>query len=160
MILEQLDMIETAIGPRPARRGVLTKANRSTLCELLKFFTRRIGVHFKREAMLIAALGQALDRKREERNQFQSLLDEHQMLKADAFSVMKKLTAREKETGGEPSLLPEQDNGLRTLAAELRTFVRHYRSHLSCEERILYVLAEMRLTAEQKQRVSYRMLQV
>lgn len=160
MILEQLAMIEATMDPRSGRRNVLTKANRNTLRELLTFFTKRIGIHFKREAMLIEALRQIHDRKREERNQFQSLLDEHRMLKADASAVMKKLTAQEKEPDGGQALLPERNNGLRTLAAELRTFIRRYRGHVSCEERILFVLADMRLTAGQKQRVSYRMLQV
>lgn len=160
MILEQLIMIETTIGPRTTRRGVLTKANRSTLRELLTFFTHRVGIHFKREAMLIEALRKIHERKREERNQFQSLLDEHRMLKADATAVMKKLTAQENKPDGGQALLPEQNNGLRTLAAELRTFIRRYRGHVSCEERILFVLADMRLTAEQKQRISHRMLQV
>jgi hemerythrin-like domain-containing protein len=159
MILEQLAMIETTIGPQSGRRGVLTKTNRNTLRELLRFFTRRISIHFKREAMLITALTRILGRKPEERNQFQSLLDEHRMLKADASAVMKKLNAQEKEAGGY-SLLPERNNGFRTLVAELRTFVRRYRGHISCEERILFVLADMRLTAEQKQRISHRMLQV
>jgi hemerythrin-like domain-containing protein len=159
MILEQLDMIEATIGPRSARRGVLTKTNRNTLRELLRFFTRRVGIHFKREATLIAELRRILGRKPEERNQFQSLLDEHRMLKADASAVMKKLTAQEKETSSH-SLLPERNNGHRTLAADLRTFIRRYRGHISCEERILFVLADMRLTAEQKQRISHRMLQV
>src|SRR3990167_2062034 len=89
MILEQLVMIETTIGPRSARRGALAKADRSTLRELIKFFTQRVGVHFKREAMLITALRRILGRKPEERNQFQGLLDEHRMLKADASAVMK-----------------------------------------------------------------------
>ena len=159
MILEQLIMIETTIGPRSSRGSVLTKANRSTLRELIKFFTHRVGVHFKREAMLITALRRILGRKPEEQNQFQSLLDEHRMLKADASAVMKKLNAQGKEENGD-SLLPERDGGCRTLAVELRTFVRRYRGHLSCEERILFVLADMRLTAEQKRRISRRMLQV
>ena len=160
MIREQLAMIETTIGTRSVRRGVLTKTNRNTLRELLRFFTRRVSIHFKRESMLIAALRRVLDWRHDERNQFQSLLDEHRMLKADASTLMKKLTAKEKDADGGLSLLPEQNNGFRTLAAELRTFVRRYRGHLSCEERILFVLADMRLPATQKQRVSHRMLQV
>lgn len=159
MILEQLTMIETTIGAQSARRGVLTKTNRTTLCELLRFFTRRISVHFQRESMLVAALRQVLDEKHDGRNQFQSLLDEHRLLKADAAAVMKKLIAQEKENGSR-SLLPEGANGYRTLAAALRMFVRRYRGHLSCEERILFVLADMRLTAEQKLRLGHRMLQV
>lgn len=159
MILEQLAMIETTIGTRSLRRGVLTKANRNTLRELLRFFTRRVSVHFKRETLLISALSRVLNGKRDERGQFQSLLDEHRMLKADASAVMKKLGAQKGENGSR-SLLPERTDGHRTPAAALRTFIRRYRGHLSCEERILFVLADMRLTAAQKQRLSHRMLQV
>lgn len=159
LILEQLNMIEATIGPQSARRGVLTKASRNTLRELLAFFTRRVGVHFKREAMLITTLTRILGRKSGQRNQFQSLLEEHRLLKADASAVMKKLIALEKAGSGS-SLLPEQHKGLRALLADLRSFVGRYRSHLSCEERILFVLADMRLTEEQKLRVGHHMLQV
>lgn len=159
VILEQLVMIETTIGPRTRGRAVLTETNQNTLRELLRFFTRRVSIHFKREEMLITALRRIFSRKPAEQNQFQSLLDEHRMLKTDAAAVMKKLNAQGKEENGD-ALLPERNGGCRTLEAALRTFARRYRGHLSCEERILFVLADMRLTAEQKQRISRRMLQV
>lgn len=150
MILDQLGMIETTLGPRTARNRALAEPDRDTLRELLRFFTGRVGVHFKREAVLIAALGRALGRKRKEREQLENLLVEHRAMKADAAGMAKRLkgkaTSALSEDGADP--------------LGIRSFVRQYRGHLSCEERILFVLAEMRLSAEQKWRVSHRMLQM
>jgi hypothetical protein len=84
MILDQLAMIETAMSPCSAVSGVAKGADRSTVCELLQFFTSRVGVHFKREEMLIAALQRILGRKQKRQEQFQSFLDEHRVLKAAA----------------------------------------------------------------------------
>lgn len=150
MILDQLGMIETTLGPRTVRNRALEEPDRDTLRELLRFFTGRIGVHFKREAVLIAALGRVLGRKREEREQLENLLVEHRVMKADAAGIAKQLNgkAASASRGGDADPFG------------IRSFVRRYRGHLSCEERILFVLAEMRLTAEQKRRVSHRMLQV
>lgn len=158
MILDQLAMIETAMGPRSAGSGASKEPDRSTLRELLQFFTSRVGVHFKREAVLIAALRRILARTQEGREEFQSFLDEHRMLKADATVVMRKLGR--KRADGRESAVEGNHAGLRTLNTELRTLIRRYRGHISCEERILFVLAEMRLNAEQKRRISHRILQV
>lgn len=150
MILDQLRMIETTIGPRGAKADTLPQADRDTLRELFRFFTNRVGVHFKREAVLIAALSGALRRKHEEHKQSGRLAEEHRALRADAAGIAKKLngkaTSALSEDGADPF--------------GIGSFVRQYRGHLSCEERILFVLAEMRLTAEQKRRTSRRMLQV
>lgn len=155
MILDQLRMIETIIGPRGAasrgaRADTLPKPDRDTLRQLFRFFTNRVGVHFKREAVLIAALSGALRRKREERKQFDGLAEEHRALRSDAAGIAKKLNGKAASASSADGADP----------FGIRSFVRQYRGHLSCEERILFVLAEMRLTAEQKQRVSHRMLQM
>lgn len=155
LILDQLRMIETIVGPQgmgPSRRGnhVLTEPDRRTLRELLRFFTSRVGVHFKREAVLITALGRTLRRNRQEREWLDNLLEEHRAMKADAAGIAKCLAGKPERTA-------------RTKGDDvcgLRSFLRRYRGHISCEERILYVLAEKRLTDEQKLRVSHRMLQV
>jgi hypothetical protein len=133
-------------------------ADRSTVRELPQFFTSRVGVHFRREEMLIAALQRILGRKQEKQKQFQSFLNEHRVLKAIATTVMGKL--RRKRADGRDSAVAGNCGGLRTLNSELRTLIRRYRGHISCEERILFVLAEMRLNVEQKRQVSRRMLQV
>jgi hemerythrin-like domain-containing protein len=158
MILDQLAMIETAMSPCSAGNGVAKGADRSTVRELLQFFTSRVGVHFRREEMLIAALQRILGRKQETQEQFQSFLDEHRVLKAAATAVMR--TLRRKRADDRDSEVAKNRGGLRTLNSELRTLIRRYRGHISCEERILFVLAEMRLNVEQKRQISRRMLQV
>lgn len=158
MILDQLAMIETAISPRSVGSGVAKGTDRDTLRELLQFFTGRVVVHFKREEVLVANLQRILGRKQEGHEQFQSFLDEHRMLKADATAVMRRL--RGKRADARDSAVPGNLGGLRTLNSALRALIRRYRGHISCEERMLFVLAEMRLTAEQKRRISRCMLQV
>lgn len=158
MILDQLAMIETAMTPRSVRSEVAKGTDRGTLRELLQFFTGPVEVHFKREEVLVVDLQRILGRKPEEQEQFQSFLDEHRTLRADATAVMRKL--RRKRADGRDSAGVKKLGGLRTLNAALRALIRRYRGHISCEERMLFVLAEMRLTAGQKRRISRRMLQV
>ncbi len=150
MILEQLHMIEATIGPKSKKGAALLEPGRSTLCELFRFFTGRVDVHYKREATLISALSRVVGRKNGEREQFEGLLCEHRALKADAASIMKRLSKH--------TATPSVADGADRLG--IRSFVKRFRSHIACEERILYVLAGMRLNAEQKQRVGHRMLQV
>ncbi|MBM4121233.1 MAG: hemerythrin domain-containing protein [Nitrospira sp.] len=153
MILDRLRMIETAIAPRaggPLLRGMqrvrraTTEPDRPTLRELLRFFTESTEVHFKREAVLITALNRALGRTQKDRNRFENLLCEHRTLKTDAAGIAKTLG---KSTADADPL-------------RIRSFIELFRAHLSCEERILFVLAGTRLTAEQRLRMSRRMLQV
>lgn len=158
MILDQLAMIETAMSPRSVGSGVAKGTDRGTLRELLQFFTGPVEVHFKREEVLVADLQRILGRKQERQEQFQSFLDDHRMLKADAAAVMRRL--RGKWADGRDSAVAGNLGGPGTLNAALRALIRRYRGHISCEERVLFVLAEMRLTAEQKQRISRCMLQV
>lgn len=158
MILDQLAMIETAMSPRSVGSGEAKGTDRGTLRELLQFFTGPVEVHFKREEVLVVDLQRILGRKQEEQEQFQSFLDEHRTLKTDATAVMRKL--RRKRAAGRNSAAVKNLGGLRTLNAELRALIRRYREHISCEERMLFVLAEMRLTAGQKRQISRRMLQV
>jgi hypothetical protein len=158
MMLDQLAMIEAAMSPRSVGSGVAKGTDRGTLRELLQFFTGRVDVHFKREAVLVADLQRILGRKQEGQEQFQSFLDEHRMLKADATAVMRKL--RGKRADGRDSAVAGNFGGVGTLNSALRALIRRYRGHISCEERMLFVLAEMRMTAEQKRRISRRMLQV
>ncbi len=150
MIMDHLRMIEATIAPRTARSRPPAKPDRRTLCELLRFFTDRVGVHFSREAVLITALSRSPGRGEKERKWFESLLREHCELKADATGITKALNGK---TSG-------ASNSRGTDPFGIRPFIRHYRAHLSREERILFVLAEMRLTAEQRLRISRRMLQV
>lgn len=157
-ILEQLAMIEMAMSPRSVGRGAAKATDRTTLRELLQFFTGPVEVHFKREGVLVGDLQRCFGRKQEGHEQFQSFLDEHRTLKADAAAVMKKLG--KKRTPSRDAAAAKTLGGLRTLNAEIRALIRRYRGHIASEERLLFVLAEMRLTAEQKRRIGRCMLQV
>ena len=156
MILDRLVMVETAMNSGSVRSGAVQRANRETLQELLEFFTGPVEVHFTREAMLVNGLRRILGRKQEEREQFQSFLDEHQGLKADATALLRQLEGRDAQTASASSA----GRGLRALTGELHALIRRYRDLIACEERLLFTLAEMRLTAEQRRRISRRMLQV
>lgn len=155
VIRDQLDMIEAVIGLRRGRTRAASshtqsEADLDTLRELFRFFTGPVGVHFAREKVLIAALNRTLDRGRGERKQLEKILLEHRALKADAAGILKQLSRK-------------TANGATADAIDLsgiRSFTQHYRGLISCEEHILYVLAEMRLTADQKLRLGRRMLQV
>ena len=158
MILDRLAMVDAAMSPRSVGNGTVKRTNRDTLRELLEFFTGPVDVHFKREAMLVGDLRRILGRKPEEQEQFQSFLDEHRALKADATAVMRQLAG--KRTGGQDAAASKACGGLRTLTGELHALIRRYREHVACVERLLFALAEMRLTPEQRRRISRRMLQV
>jgi hemerythrin-like domain-containing protein len=150
MISDQLHMIERTVTSGVRRKRVLAPPDRETLRDLLRFFTDRVGIHFDRESVLISALSRSIGPKREECGQLQGLKDEHRALKADASAIIKELNGK----GACLSSIERAD------PFGIKTFVRRYRAHLSYEERILYVLADMRLTNEQKRRISHRMLQV
>lgn len=157
-ILEQLAMIEMTMSPRSVGRGAVKGMDWATMRELLQFFTGPVDVHFKREGVLVGKLQRLFGRKQEGHEQFQSFLDEHRTLKADAAAVIKKLGR--KRTASQDAAAVKTLGGLRTLNAAIHALIRRYREHITCEERLLFVLAEMRLTAEQKRRISRCMLQV
>lgn len=158
MILERLAMVETAMSSCSVGSGAVKRTNRDTLRELLEFFTGPVDVHFTREAMLVADLRRLLGRNQEEQGQFQSFLDQHRSLKADATAVMRQLVR--KRADDQDAAAFTAYGGLRTLTGELHALIRRYREQIACEERLLFALAEMRLTAEQRRRISRRMLQV
>lgn len=154
MIRDQLDMIETLIGPRRGRMRAAGGRARSqpdlgTLRELFQFFTGRDWVHFAREKVLITALSRTLGRRRKERKPLENILHEHHTLRSEAAGIFKRL--------GRKTASAPQDT---VDVSEIRSFVRHYREQIACEEHILYVLAELRLSPEERQRVSSRMLEV
>ena len=158
MILDRLAMVETAMSPRSSGSGTVKGTTRETRRELLGFFTGPVDGHLKREAMLVGDLRRILGRKQEEQEQFQSFLDEHRALKAAAAAVMRQLAS--KRTDAQDAAASKAFGGLRTLTGELHALIRRYRGQIACEERLLFALAEMRLTAERRRRISRRMLQV
>ncbi|ULA66931.1 MAG: Hemerythrin domain-containing protein [Nitrospira sp.] len=156
MILDRLAMVETTMSLGSVRSGAGQRMNRETLRELLEFFAGPLDVHFTREAMLVGGLRRVLNRKSEERVQFQSFLDEHRALEADATAVLKQLAKKEGHDAPAPTGCVER----RALTRDLHALIRRYRELIACEERLLFSLAEMRLTAEQRRRISRQMLQV
>lgn len=158
MILDRLTMVETAMSLRSAGSGTVKQRNRETLRELLEFFTGPVDVHFKREEMLVSSLRRIAGRTQEEQEQFQRFLDEHRALKADATAVMRQLES--KRTARPDAETSQAPGGSRTLTGKLHALIRRYREQIACEERLLFALAEMRLSAEQRRRISRRMLQV
>lgn len=147
-------MIEAVIEPRRAgpraMRRELAKPDLVTLRDLFRFFTGKVNVHFRREEVLITTLGRLLGRKREEREWLEGLLSEHRAMKVVAAAIVKKLKGKAAtavaERGSDPF--------------GIKAFVQHYCKHLSCEESVLFEMAEMRLTGEQKLYVGRRMLQM
>jgi len=157
MILDRLVMVETAMSDPSTRTDGVKRTNRETLRELLTFFTGPVDVHFKREAMLVDHLRKTSEGKQEE-EQYQSFLEEHRALKADAMAVKRRLAS--KQAGEQNAAATTRSGGLRTLTAALQALIRRYREQIACEEQLLFALAEMRLTAEQRRRIGRRMLQV
>ncbi|MGC3973381.1 MAG: hemerythrin domain-containing protein [Nitrospira sp.] len=156
MILDRLVMVETAMSSGSVRSGAVKRTNRETLRELVEFFAGPVDVHFTREAMLVGALRRLLGRKQEEQEQFQSFLDEHRALKADATALLRQLSRKDSQDPAASTTCV----GWRTLSRKLYALIRRYRELIDSEERLLFPLAGMRLTAEQRRRLSRRMLQV
>ena len=134
----------------------MKRPNWETLRELLEFFTDPVDVHFTREAMLVSSLRRIVSRKQETQKQFQTFLDEHQALKAEATALLRQLASKD----GHDAAAPTVCRGWRTLSGNLYALIGRYRELIDCEDRLLFPLAEMRLTAEQRRRISRRMLQV
>ncbi|TAJ26781.1 MAG: hemerythrin domain-containing protein [Nitrospirae bacterium] len=150
VMLDHLRMIETTIAPRTTRSRVTAEPDRRTLCELFRFFTDRVSIHFSREAVLMVALSRSFGQEQTARKRFEGLRREHRELRADAAGIMKALNGKSSGASGVAGTDPFR----------IRSFIQRYRTHLAYEERILFVLAELRLTVEQRLRISHRMLQM
>lgn len=154
VIRDQIEMIEAVLGlcrgrTRTAGGRARSQPDRDTLRELFRFFTGRVRVHFTREKVLIKALGRTLARGREERKPLEDILLEHHALRSEAAGIFKRLSRKSASAAQNAVDL-----------SKIRSFVQHYREQIAYEEHILYVLAELRLSPEERQRVSSRMLQV
>lgn len=154
-ILKQLDMIEAIIGPQPRGPhrnaiGDLAEADRFALREIFRFFTSRVGVHYRREAILCGALRRTFHDKLEGREPFANLLVEHRLLRSDAAGIVKKLKGKIGSDARADNVDPWG----------IRTFIRQYRKHIEWEEQVLFVLAEIRLTPAEKIRVCHGMLKI
>lgn len=158
VIQERLRAIESLINPTRAGLGELTECQRRMLHELFRFFTGSVRVHFRREAVLISVLERTSMYGPQERGPFDWLVREHHALEADGLRIAKRLNRRTFRASGVTLCRQHKKSG--TFRLDLQAFVRRYREHMAWEERILFVLARMRLTVEQKQGTSQRMLEL
>lgn len=155
IILDQLRRIDRVVGPGTAKGPVqgrrrFGRPERAALQELFGFFMDRMEVHFEREGILIEALARILGPRQARREGLEELEREHESLQTETTRITRLLGdahgGRTVTRGADP--------------ADIRHFVHHYGWHLYWEERILFVLAEARLTSTQKLKVGCSILQV
>jgi hemerythrin-like domain-containing protein len=113
---------------------------------VLKTLLRDSQVHFKREAIVLEALGPKLGAGGES---LDALKNEHSEIRQTATTLLKQITRLENqsELWGEAHLRPL-----------LRRFTKQFRSHIQHEEKVVYVLVRTRLSSEQQRRVAQQML--
>ncbi len=134
-LLGQLGLLE-----RRPRAGARTGA-------LLRTLIRDSAVHFRRESILLGALGSKLGTAG---RSFQVLRAEHRLLQRHAAACLK-VNARRPRTG------QVRDAGHRILIHEL---TEKFRTHIQHEETVVYVLARTRLNVRDRKRIAARMLAV
>ena len=113
---------------------------------VLKTLLRDSHVHFKREAIVLEALGHKLGAGGDS---LEALKNEHSELRQTAATLLKQITPLEhqSELWGEAHLRPL-----------LRRFTKQFRSHIQHEEKVVYVLVGTRLSLEQRRSVVQKML--
>lgn len=124
---------------------------RRRLRAVLRFFTKTIGIHFKREAILFSAMARAMGA---EGYAFRAVACEHHALKEGASSLSRALRLGGRRlTGG-------SDAGSRDFRRKVKAFTGLYRWHIAYEERVLFVTSAMHLGEFEKGRIAGRMLEV
>ncbi|MDX1411037.1 MAG: hemerythrin domain-containing protein [Nitrospirales bacterium] len=133
-LLGQIHLLESH-GVTPEKAG-----------NVLKTLLRDSQVHFKREAIVLEALGPMLGAGGES---LEALKKEHRQLKKTATTLLKHITRLEHQSKlwGEAHLRPL-----------LQGFTKQFRSHIQHEEKVVYVLVRTRLTLEQQGRIAHQML--
>ena len=126
--------------------GILERFEREQeeIATVLKTILRDCSVHFKREAILFHALDKKLNTGG---RSLHPLIREHRDLKKQVTSLLKQLT---QSTG--VSKLPA------TIRQDLREFATGFRTHIQHEERVVFLLAETRLTKKTQLLVFRKML--
>ena len=126
--------------------GILERGDREQkeIVTILKTLLRDCTVHFKREAILFNALDAKLSTGG---RSLHPLIQEHRELKKHATSLIKQLT---------------QPNGASKLPTmirqDLRELTHDFRAHIQHEEKVVFLLAETRLTKKSQLSVFRKML--
>ena len=126
--------------------GILERFERKQeeIATVLKTILRDCTVHFKREAILFNALDAKLSTGG---RSLHPLIQEHRELKKHVTSLLKQLT----QSNG-VSKLPT------TIRQDLRELTHDFRAHIHHEEKVVFLLAETRLTKKSQLSVFRKML--
>lgn len=111
---------------------------------VLRTLIRDSAVHFRREVLLFRALGPKLGSGG---RSLCPLTDEHRALRRNAERLLKDITLPRKNA--------DTKGGARR---RLRQFTRQFRAHIQHEEKVVYLLAQTRLTEQHRSKVAKQML--
>lgn len=135
-LLGQLELLE---------RYLLRKAQGA---DLLRTLIRDSAVHFRREEILLRALGPKLG---EGSQSMKGLMVEHRDLRRRAAELLKHCYRPKGRSE------PRRNAGFRS---RLRVFRKQFQEHIQHEETVLYVLARTRLRVRQRRRIACDILAV
>ena len=126
--------------------GILERFERKQeeIATLLKTILRDCTVHFKREAILFNALDEKLNTGG---RSLHPLIQEHRELKKHITRLIKQLTP-----SNGVSKLPM------TIRQDLRKLTNDFRAHIQHEEKVVFLLAETRLSNKSQLSVFRKML--
>jgi hemerythrin-like domain-containing protein len=164
VILMRLALLENAVrllrGSKPIASHYGYREAREGLKEQVKFFTKAVRVHFKREAILFAVLAHTLASKGDA---LEGLDSEHSALTTQAARLREVLIRGEVRPSDIPSdmkeaQIPRLDS--QKLQAASKDYIALFRDHIAFEEKLLLPLAEKRLNEAQKRRIWHRMMDV
>lgn len=164
IILMRLALLEQAVrllrGSRVLASHYGYREARESLQEQVKFFARAVRVHFKREAILFAALARTLASKGDK---LEGLDSEHSTLTTLAARMREALTrgqGRQSDAPSDPQevQIPRLDS--QKLRAASQDYIALFRDHIAFEEKLLLPLAEKRLNDAQKRKIWNRMMDV
>lgn len=150
VIHDRLRLMERAIGSSSGSTAPQSSPDQEVLRDLLEFFTARVQVHFRREAVLTGALARSRKRTASEQQHFEALLGEYRALRAQGAHVTKQLVKHLRR-------MPEE---LESDGRAVVALIRQYRDHIRWQESVLFPLAVRRLSRREKMAVGQRMLQV
>ena len=126
--------------------GILERmeGGRNEITTVLKTLIRDCSVHFGREAILFNELDTKLGAGG---RSLHPLIKEHRDLKKHAATILKELSQPNRASQGATSI-----------HHTLREFTHHFRAHIQHEEKVVFLLAETRLTKKVQLSVLRKML--